>query len=108
MIPTELGAIVVGAALAQQERGARVMQARVVQYDETREAQRVGPLIIVMRRIAELIDRQVIGRSPAAPDEVVRGGFGVSIHLVPSGFERRGQLGAARGNPRPDRRKRTE
>ena len=61
MVPLELGAIVRGASLAQQERGAGVMQMRVVQDDEAGIAERVGPLIIVVRRIAELVDDQIIG-----------------------------------------------
>ena len=60
MIGGELGAIVGGALRPQQRRRARVMQVRVVQDGQARISEEIRPEIIVMRRIADLVDRQVV------------------------------------------------
>ena len=59
LVPRELGAIVGRPPLAQERGRARVVQAGVVQHDQPRIAQRVRPHVIVMRRIAELVDHQI-------------------------------------------------
>jgi hypothetical protein len=49
-----------------------MMQMRVVENDETGVPEGVCPLVIVMRRISELIDVQLVRLTRMAPDEIVR------------------------------------
>ena len=108
MVPAELGAVVGGPLLAEEESGAGMVEVCIVQHDEAGDVQRVGPLIIVMRGIAELVDRQVIGGEAPLPDEVVGRGLGIAIDGVPARRQGLDQLGAAPRDPRPDGRKRAE
>ena len=71
MIPRELGAVVSRAERAQQGRRPRMVQVRVVQDRQAGIPEEVGPLIVVVRRVAYLIDREVVGLLLVAPDEVV-------------------------------------
>ena len=61
MIPGELGAVVVGAEPAEQGRGPRVVQMRVVQHGQAGIPEEVRPEVVVMRRVADLVDGQVVG-----------------------------------------------
>ena len=71
MIPGELGAVVVGAERAEQGRRPRVVQVRVVQHGQAGIPEEVRPQIVVMRRVAELVDGQVVGSLLVPPHEVV-------------------------------------
>ena len=73
MTPGELGAIVGNPLLPQEQSRPRMVQAGVVQHDQARVAQSVGPDVIVMRRIAELVDHEVVGIARVAPHEIVGG-----------------------------------
>ncbi len=108
MVPAELGAIVSRPFLAEQEGGPGMVEVRVVQNHQARIVQRVGPLIIVVRRIAELVDHQVIGRETPSPHEVVRCRFRVLIDIVAPLREGVDQLGTASRDPCSNRRKRAE
>ena len=72
MVVPELAPIVVGALRAEQTSRARVVQPRVVQHDEARIRREIRPHVVVARRIAQLIDDQIVGSPSMLPHEVVR------------------------------------
>ena len=72
MIPRELGAVVRGAERAEQGRRPRMMQVRIVEHRQAGIPEEVGPLVVVVRRVADLVDGQVVGSPLVPPHEVVR------------------------------------
>ena len=90
------------------KRRARVMQAGVVQDDEAGIPQRVGPLVIVMGRVAELIDGEIERPLLLDPDEVVRRPLVKDFDGVAARPQRVDQLGAAARDPRAHGRYWTE
>jgi hypothetical protein len=71
IVPCELRAIVRGSVRAQQRRRACVVQMRLVQHDQPGITERVGPFVVVMRRVAELVDGEVVRLLLVTPHEVV-------------------------------------
>ena len=49
-----------------------MVQPRIVQHDETRISREIRPHVVVARRVAQLVDRQIVWFPTMAPDEVVR------------------------------------
>ena len=72
MVVAKFPAVVVEPPPAQQVTGARVMETRVVQDDESGIADQVGPHVVVARGVAQLVDDEVVRRTLLLPDEVVR------------------------------------
>ncbi len=73
MIEPELAPIIVlpRLPLLQQHASSRVVQLAVVQNDEAREADQIRPHVVVARRVAELIDDEIVRARAVLPDEVV-------------------------------------
>ena len=117
MIRDELLAIQVGAPASEQRRGARMVQPDVVQHGDPGEPEKVRPEIVVVRGIADLVDRQVVRPLPVPPDELVRrtrAGRAIHERLVDEhvdlvalsqGWQ---ELRAADGDAGPGRRHRAE
>ena len=60
MIPRELDSIVGGTTRAKQRCGPRMMQVNIVEHGETGISEEVRPLVVVVRRISHLVDRQIV------------------------------------------------
>ncbi len=74
MIEPELTSIIVPPRLPplQQHASSRVVQLAIVQNDEARIADQIRPHVVVARRVAELIDDEIVRARAIFPDEVVR------------------------------------
>ena len=116
MVVPEFGAIVVESPLIEQVPRAGVVHARIVQHDEARIGHQIRPQVVVARRIAELVDDEIVRRALMPPDEVVRveelrpmHGDAGAIDIAVDGMrsaERRDRVGAVRGDARTSRRQR--
>jgi hypothetical protein len=58
-------------AAAEQRRRPGVVQVNVVQHDQPGEAEQVWPLEVVVRRVAHLVDGEVVGSLMVPPEELV-------------------------------------
>jgi hypothetical protein len=93
------------------------MEMDIVEHGQTRIPEQVGPLIIMMRRITELVHGQVVWMPLVEPNEIVRGSDAVRgrddrlvdkyIDLVLM-TQRSNELSTARGNARANGWHRTE
>ena len=72
MVVPELATVVVEPLMLEQLPGARVVQLRIVDDDEPGVAGEVGPDVVVMGVVAELVDDKIVGIAPLFPDEIVR------------------------------------
>ncbi len=72
MVVLELGAVVVDPFTLEEHSGARVMELPVVQHHKAGIPERVRPHVIVIRRISDLIDDQVVRRAAVPPDKFMR------------------------------------
>ena len=124
VIERQLRAVVVRSAASQQRPGAGVVQVAVVEDDEPRVPEQVGPHEVVAPRVAHLEDRQVVRRAVVPPGKVVRRGvssrrsrFTRGVHFVGGGDEhvdlgaarqRRDQIARVVGDPAADGRHRGE
>jgi hypothetical protein len=96
MVGAHLGAVVVAAPLAQQQGGTRMVQTGVVQDGQAGIPERVRPDVIVVRRIAELIDDQIVRLAAMAPRKIVGHRLGKRVDDMAARPEREYQLGATR------------
>ena len=72
MVVPELASVVVEPLLLEQVPGARMVQLWIVDDNEPGVAGEVGPDVVVMGVVAELVDDQIVRIAPSLPDEVVR------------------------------------
>jgi hypothetical protein len=56
MVGGELGAVISGATGSQQHRRTRVVEMPVMQNRQARIAKEIGPDVVVMGRVADLVD----------------------------------------------------
>ena len=73
MIPRELGAVVSRAERAQQGRCPRMVQVRVVEDRQAGIPEEVGPLVVVVRGVADLVDGEVVRLLLVAPHKLMGG-----------------------------------
>ena len=73
MIEPELTTIIVPPRLPplQQHASSRVVQLAIMQNDETRVTDQICPHIVVARRVAQLINDEIVRSRAILPDEVV-------------------------------------
>ena len=71
MIEAELTPVVVASPLLQKCASPRVMELTIVQDDEARIADQIGPDVVVIGRIAKLIDDKLVRLAEMLPDEIV-------------------------------------
>ena len=72
MVEPQLGAVVRVALLLQQQPRSCEVQLAVVQDDQARESEEVGPHVVMTGGVAQLVDGQVVGVPLMLPDEVMR------------------------------------
>ena len=73
MIRGELDAEVSRSSGAKERRRASVLHVGIVKHRQSRVSKEVRPDVIVVRRVSNLVDRQVVWFGPVAPHEIVRG-----------------------------------
>ena len=73
MREAELGTVLVKPAVIEQQSGPRLVELPVVQHDEAGIPDEERPHEVVARRVAHLVDDQIVGVPELAPDELVRG-----------------------------------
>src|SRR5206468_9639927 len=79
MVEPELVPVGVEPLLAEKQACPGMMQARVVQYDESWICDEIRPHVVVERRVAELIDDEIVRCAAMLPDEIVRPRFREAI-----------------------------
>ncbi len=109
MVGGELRQVVVPPRLPafEQRAGPRLVHLRVVQHDQTRVAEEVAPHVVVALRVAEVVDRQIVGLTPVHPDELPRGDhpggvaagrLGEHVHVQAVPAQERQQFGRVGGD----------
>ena len=107
MVEPELVPVGVEPLLAEKQACPGMMQARVVQYDESWIGDEIRPHVVVERRVAELIDDEIVRCAAMLPDEIVRPRFREALdgELV---LQQRHELGGVRCHAGTGRRQRRE